>query len=88
MNVTPKNYHAKMSERFRSCCTTCPFDKSKRPCKKEKTDCVLYNIEVAKYVLKHFPAIALTKIPAEHFVRGIQAHGYTGELYHTTEFHI
>lgn len=76
-------YHENLKLKLKACCDECPFKSTNRACKKSKIDCSFYNLTIAEFVNTTYPSMALTRIPVESFVRGIRAHGYTGEVRQT-----
>lgn len=75
-------YHERLRNELDALCRTCDLRKTQSAqCKKCKTDCVFYNCKIAEYVLaEHSKRVIKQAIPIEHILRGIDAHGYSGEL--------
>lgn len=77
-------YHEDLSAELKSCCDECPFPRTSRACKKNKSDCCFHNFTVAEYVLKTYGENVLKKIQLDSLVRGIRAYGFTGKIQQTT----
>lgn len=75
-------YHERLNNELKALCRTCDLRNTQSAqCKKCKTDCVFYNCKIAEYVLSEYSKVVIKKnIPIEHIIRGVDAHGYSGEL--------
>lgn len=81
-------YHENLKAKLKACCEECPFKASNKACKKSKVDCCFYNLTIAEFVNTTYPTNALNQIPVESFIRGLHAHGYSGEVRQTSVIRI
>lgn len=81
-----QEYHSVMRNRLKCLCSECQFknEPRNRLCKKDKTDCMFYNLVIAETALSQYPASALKDIPINVFVRSMRVLGYSGVLEKTT----
>lgn len=78
-------YHARMYNELKALCRDCVIKDSRNCCcTKHKTDCISYNMKIAQYVLEEYSKnVIKSELPLESILRGIEAHGYSGELKQT-----
>lgn len=79
------DYHRRMYNELDALCRGCVIkDSQSVPCKRCKTDCIFYNMKIAQFVLEEYsPKVIKNELPIESIIRGIEAHGYSGELRQT-----
>lgn len=77
-----RDYHAIMRGRLKRLCSECPFKNEPQNCpgKKEKTDCMFYNVIIAETVLTEYHASLLKNISIDAFARSMRVLGYAGTL--------
>lgn len=65
-------------------CKKCTLKEEMGKCPySNKYECTLCNVIVAETVLKDYSECDLMSIPVNFFIRGLQAHKYSGELQKT-----
>lgn len=76
-----KRTHKKLQNTLTKLCKRCDAKIEMGGCPfANKHECPFCNIEVAETVLKDYSESDLLRIPVHFFIRGLQAHKFSGEL--------